>query len=196
MKNWLKFIGLGVLIVVFMAGCSKPAKEMDAAKAAVQAAVDEGAGIYAEQELETLQTDLTAAMDTVDAKSKKFFKSYGDAKEMLAGVTAKAEELKAAIPAKKEEAKNEAMVAMEEAKAAVEEAKMLLADAPRGKGTKADIEAFTSDLQGLEDMMPEIQVKMDNLDFLGATESAMTIKDKASGISEQIKAAMEKVKKR
>jgi hypothetical protein len=195
-KNWVKFFGLGVLVVFLLASCSKPMKEMDAAKAAIEAAVSEGADVYAKPELEKLHADLTAALDTVDAKSKKFFKSYGDAKEMLAAVTTKAQELKATIPAKKEAAKNAAMAAMDEAKAAVEEAKMLLANAPKGKGTKADIEAFTSDLQGLETMMPEIQTKIDSEDFFGASESAMVIKEKAAGISEQIKLAMEKVKKR
>lgn len=196
MKNWVKFLGLGVLVVFLLASCSKPMKEMDAAKGAIEAAIDEGADVYAKQELETLQADLTAALDTVDAKSKKFFKSYGDAKEMLASVATKAEELKAAIPAKKQAAMTAAMAAMDEAKAAVEEAKLLLADAPKGKGTKADIEAFTSDLQGLEAMLPELQTKIDSEDFFGASESAMVIKEKAAGISEQIKLAMEKVKKR
>jgi len=196
MKNWVKLLGLGVLVVFFLASCSKPTTEMDAAKAAVEAAINEGADIYASQELETLQADLTAAMDTVEAKSKKFFKSYGDAKEMLAAVATKAGELKASIPAKKEEAKNAAMAALDAATAAVEEAKMLLADAPKGKGTKADIEAFTSDLQGLEAMMPEVQAKIDGEDFFGASESATVIKEKAAGISEQIKLAMEKIKKR
>lgn len=195
MKNFIKFTGLGVLFVVFLSGCSKPEMEMSAAKAAVDAAITEGADIYAAQELESLQAELTAATDLVEAKSKKFFKGYGDTKEMLAVVTTKAAELKATIPARKEEARKAAVTAMEEAKAAVEEARTLLAQAPKGKGTRADIAAFTSDLTGLDDMMPEIQVKLDSEDYFGATESAVLVKDKATGISDQIKLAIEKVKR-
>lgn len=196
MKNCFKFIGLGLFIAAFLTGCSQPVKEMDAAKAAVHAASSEGGEIYAKQELETLRTDLDAAMDMIDAKGKGLFKSYGEAKVMLAAITLKAEELKAVIPTRKEEAKNAASVALDEAKTVVEEAKMLLADAPRGKGTKADIDAYTSDLKGLEDMVPEILTKIDNEDFLGAAESAQIIKEKATAISEQIRLAMDKIKKK
>jgi len=195
MKRYFKFIGLGVLIIGFLAGCSKPKMEMDAATAAVEAAITEGADIYAKPEIERLQADLTAAMDAVEAENQRLFKSFGDTRVMLTAVATTAEELKATIPARKEAAKNASIAAMEKAKAAVEEAKALLATAPKGKGTKADIEAFTADLQGLEDMMPEITSKMGNEDYLGASESSKLIMEKATGISDQIKLAIEKVKR-
>jgi len=115
---------------------------------------------------------------------------------MLIKVQADADALKATIPAKKEEAKNAAIAAQGEAKTALDEAKALLEKAPKGKGTKADIEAFTADLKGLEDSFPEIQAAIDKGDFFGAKDKAVAIKDKATSISDQIKQAIEKVQKK
>ncbi len=195
MKNLIKFFGLGILFIIFLAGCSKPEMEMSAAKTAIENAISEGADIYAKPELEALQAEMTTAEDLVEAKSKNFFKSYGDTKEMLAVVTTKAEELKASIPAKKEAAKNVAAAAVEEAKAAIEEAKTLLQSAPKGKGTRADIAAFSADLQGLEEMIPETLSKMENEAYLEAADSARIITEKAAAISDEIKLAIEKVKR-
>jgi hypothetical protein len=168
---------------------------MDEAKAAVDAAKSEGADIYAAEELKALEDSLTAAMEEVETQSKKFFKSYGDSKDMLAQVKADAEALKASIPGKKEQAKNEAIAMMEEAKVAVEKAKAFLEKAPRGKGTKADIDAFTADLKGLEDSLIDVQAKIDGGDYFGALDSGRTIMEKATSISDEIQKAIEKVKK-
>ena len=195
MKDIIKLSVLVIAIVFLIASCSKPQQAMDGAKAAIEAAKNEGADVYAAEELKTLEDSLTTAMDEVETQSKKFLKSYGTSKDMLAKVKADAEALKASIPEKKENAKNEALAMIEEAKAAIEEAKAFLEKAPRGKGTKADIDAFTADLKGLEDSLLGIQGVIDGGDYLGALDSAKTIKDKAASISEEIQKAIEKVKK-
>ncbi len=186
---------MGILVVFLLASCSKPQQALDEAKAAVEAAKTEGADIYSAEELKALNDSLTAAMDEVETQSKKFFKSYGGSKGMLAKVKAEADALKASIPERKEKAKNEALAMMEETKAAVEEAKTYLENAPRGKGTKADIDAFTADLKGLEDSLTSVQESIDAEEYFGALDSAKTIKEKAISISDQIKQAIEKVKK-
>jgi hypothetical protein len=195
MKNIIRLSVLGVVIVFLFASCSKPQQAMDEAKAAVEAAKNEGADVYAAEELKALDDSLATAMDKVETQSKKFFKSYGDSKDMLAKIKTEADALKASIPERKEKAKNEALAVMEEAKAAVEQAKALLEKAPRGKGTKADIDAFTADLKGLEDSLLGIQGVIDAGDYFSAQDSAKTIKEKANSISEEIQKAIEKVKK-
>ncbi len=195
MKNLVKVLILGFFVVSLFTSCAKqPTQEINDTKAAVEAATKEGADVYAAAELKKVNDDLTAALDEIATQDKKFFKKFGTAKEMLAKVKADAEALKATIPAKKEAAKNAALTAQQEARAALDEAKALLEKAPKGKGTKADIEAFTADLKGLEDSFPEVQAAIDREDFFGASNTAATIKEKAAGISEQIKLAIEKVK--
>jgi len=194
MKKFSKFLVLGIFVVSLFSSCAKqPTQVIDAAKASIEAATKEGATVYAADELKKLNDDLQAAMDEVSTQSKKFFKKYGTAKELLTKVQADADALKATIPAKIEAAKNAALQAQTEAKAALDEAKALLEKAPMGKGTKADIMAMKADLAGLETSFAEIQTAIDGADYFGASAMAATIKEKATVISDQVKAAIEKV---
>jgi hypothetical protein len=195
MKNVIKVLVLGVFVMSLFTSCAKqPTQEINDAKAAIEAATKEGANIYAADELKKLNDDMTAAMDEVTTQGKKFFKKFGTAKEMLVKVKTDADALKATIPAKKEAAKNAALTAQQEARAALDEAKALLEKAPKGKGTKADIEAMKADLKGLEDSFPQIQAAIDQEDYFGASNTAASIKEKAVAVSDQVKAAIEKVK--
>lgn len=197
MKNLMKISVLGLLVVFLFTSCAKqPTQQIDEAKAAIDAVVKAGGDIYAKDELKKLNDDYNAAMDEVNAQAKKLFKKYGKAKEMLAKVKADAESVAQLIPARKEEAKNNALTALNEAKAAFETAKALLDKAPKGKGTKADIEAMKSDLAGLEAQLAEVQASIDREDYFGARDKAVSIKEKANAISEQVNAAIEKVRGR
>ncbi|HOE14203.1 MAG TPA: hypothetical protein PLL62_02315 [Candidatus Saccharicenans sp.] len=197
MKNLMKISVLGLLVVFLFTSCAKqPTQQIDEAKAAIDAVVKAGGDIYAKDELKKLNDDYNAAMDEVNAQSKKLFKKYGKAKEMLAKVKTDAESVAQLIPARKEEAKNNAINALNEAKTAFETAKALLDKAPKGKGTKADIEAMKSDLAGLEAQLAEVQASIDREDYFGAHDKAVSIKEKASAISEQVNAAIEKVRGR
>ncbi len=195
MKSTMKILALAILVTFAFTSCAKaPTQQMDAAKAAIQGVIDAKGGIYAKDELNKLQGDLQAAMDEVNAQSKKFFKKYGKAKEMLAKVVTDADAVKAQIPARIEEAKKGAEAAINEAKAAFDNAKALLEKAPKGKGTKADIEAMKADLAGLETQMTEVQSAMTAEDYFGAKDKAVAIKDKATAIAEQVQKAIDKVK--
>jgi len=195
MKTLTKSLTLVLLVAFAFASCAKqPTQEMDAAKAAIQAVIAAKGDVYAKDELKKLNDDLQVATDEVNAQAKKFFKKYGKAKEMLAKVVTDADAVKALVPARIEEAKNGALAAQTAAKAAFDEAKALLEKAPKGKGTKADIEAMKADLAGLETQLVEVQTAFDGADFFGAKDKATVIKDKATAISEQVKAAIEKVK--
>jgi tRNA U34 5-carboxymethylaminomethyl modifying GTPase MnmE/TrmE len=195
MKGLMKSLVLALVVAFVFTSCAKqPTQELNDTKAAIDAVVTEKGDIYAKNELKKLNDDMTAANDEIAAQSKKFFKKYGKAKEMLAKIKTDAEEVKGLIPARKEEAKNSALTAQTEAKAAVDEAKALLEKAPKGKGTKADIEAMKADLAGLETSLAEVETAITSEDYFGAKDKATTIKDKAVGISDQIKQAIEKVK--
>ena len=196
MKHFTKFLVLGIFAMSLFTSCAKqPTEQIEAVKAAIAAAQAEGADVYAPEELKKLNDSMQAAMDEIATQSKKFFKKFGPAKEMLAAVVTEAEAVKAGIPAKKEAAKNAAVLAQTEAKAMLDEAKALLDKAPKGKGTKADIEAMKADLAGLDTSFAEIQTAIDGQDYFGASGKAATIKEKAMAISDQVKAAMEKIKK-
>ena len=76
---------------------------------------------------------------------------------------------------------------------AVKDAKSLLSKAPRGKGSKADIEALKADLKGLEESLVEVKAAVEAEDYGAAIEKANSIKEKAAEVSTQITEAMGKV---
>ena len=194
MNNTLKFLALGVLTIFLLAGCGKqPTEEINAAKTSVDAVVAEGAQKFAPEDAKKLNDNMQAAQDEIKVQDGKTFKSYAKAKELLAKVKADAEALKAGLAAKKEEAKKNAAAAQETAETSVAEAKALLAKAPKGKGSKADIEALKADLKGIEDSLAEVKSANDSEDYSAAIEKSNAIKDKAAAISDQIQKAMEKV---
>lgn len=194
MNKTLKFLALSMVTIFLLVGCAKaPTEEINAAKASVDAVVAEGAQKFAAEDAKKLNDSMQAAQDEIKVQDGKTFKDYAKAKELLAKVKTDAETLKAGLAAKKEEAKKNAAAAQEAAKTSVADAKALLAKAPKGKGSKADIEALKADLKGIEDSMTEIKTANDAEDYNVAIEKSNAIKDKAAAISDQIKKAMEKV---
>jgi len=135
-------------------------------------------------------------MDEVKTQDGKTFKNYGKAKDMLTKAKSDAEALKTAIPQKKEAAKNNAISAQDAAKTAAQDAKQLLAKAPKGKGSKADIEAMKADLKGVDESLAEVQKLIEGENYGEAINKANAAKEKAGSIAEQVKQAQEKAGKK
>jgi hypothetical protein len=189
------WIVLGLVLVAFVAGCaSKPQKEIDETTAAVNAVISEGLGKYAPEDEKKLKDAMASVNEELKVQEDKTFKNYDKTKQMLADVKKMADEMKTALPAKKEKAKQEAAAALEAAKAALADAKKALAKAPKGKGTAADIQALRGDLKGAEEMLPEIQGLIGKEEYSAAATKANALKEKAAGVSDQVKKALEKVK--
>ncbi len=194
MRRVAKFAVLVAVGMLAVAGCSSPpAQEMDAAKASIQGAVTAGAEKYAPEDLKKLNSQLAAANDEIKAQEGKWFKSYDKAKEMFAKAKADADALKPALATKKDEAKKNAEAAVGAAKAAIEEANALLAKAPAGKDSRAELEAMKADVKGLGDGLAEVDKLMASEDFNPAADKAKAIGEKAGAVSAQVKQAMEKV---
>jgi hypothetical protein len=197
MKRLLKYFSYGVLLMFILAGCAKqPTEDINTAQKAVEAAKAAGGDKYIPEDSKKVDDNLAAALNEIKAQDSKFAlsRNYDKAKQMLAQVKADAEKVKTDIPSKKEEAKKNALAGQEAARASVKEAKALLAKAPMGKGARADIEALKGDIKGLEDSVPELQQLIEKEDYVVAIDKAKAIKEKADGVSNQIKEAMKKVK--
>ena len=197
MKRLLKYFTYGLLVMFILAGCAKqPTEDSNAAQKAVEDLKATGAEKYIPEDTKKVDDSLTAALNEIKAQDSKsaLSRNYDKAKQMLAQAKADAEKVKVDIAAKKEEAKKNALAGQEAARASVKEAKALLAKAPMGKGTRADIAALKGDIKGLEDSVPELQQLIDKEDYAAAIDKAKAIKEKADSVSNQIKEAMKKVK--
>jgi len=191
-RSWF---GMAVLVMalVTVVACGKPPQqEIDAAKAALDAAKNSQADKWAGTDYQTAESSLSAAQAEVDAQAQKWFKNYDKAKELMNTAKADAEKAAAAAVANKETAKNEATTAIADATTALDAAKTALMGAPKGKDTKADLELFKQDLEGLAVTLTEAQTAMESEDYMGAKDKANSIKEKAASISDQIAQAAAK----
>jgi len=195
MGNLLKLLIVGILSAFIVTGCAKPpTQELADTKAAIEAVTNIDTQTYAADELAKLTSDMQAAEEEIKVQDEKWFGNFDKAKQMLATIKTDSENVKTVAATKKEEAKNAAIAAQGEATAAIAAAKELVAKAPTGKETKADIEMFKADLTGLEESLAGIQISIDQEKYSEASDSAKAIKDKAATISNDVTAALEKVK--
>ena len=197
MKKLSKYFACGLLVMFILAGCAKqPTDEMNAAQKALEDLKAAGGEKYIPEESKKVADTLAAAQEEIKTQDGKFFltRNYDKAKQMLAQAIADSEKVKGDVAAKKEEAKTNALAAQEAATASVKEAAALLAKAPMGKGSRADIEALKGDLKGLEDGLPELEQLMGQEDYLAVIDKAKAIQEKADAVSNQVKEAMQKVK--
>lgn len=194
MKKLLVVLASLALVASLTACAKAPTEEINATKAAVDAAVAEGAQQYTPEDYKMVADQLAAANAEIKVQEDKFFKNFDKAKQMLAKAKADAEALKGKVAQRKEELKQAAIATLEQANAALVQAKELLAKAPKGKGSKADIEAIQTDLAGVEAMLPEVQPMIDGGDFIGANEKANAILARLTAIIDEVTAAIEKKK--
>jgi len=185
---------LGLVLVLSLSACGKqPTEEITATRAAIDAAVAEGAEKYTADDLKLVNDQMEAAMAEIKVQDEKLFKNYDKAKEILVKVKADADGLKGKVASVKEEMKNNAIALLAEANASLSEAKAALETAPRGKGSMADIEAMKADVAGLEESVNEIQPLIDGGEYAAAIEKATAIKTRALSVSDEIKAVQEKL---
>ena len=105
-------IALALALAITVTGCGgPPSADVDAAKAAVDKAVTDGAGQYAAEALKAAQ-DARAALDAeLTAQEGKWFKSYDKTRELAAAAKAAGE--KAAADANTAKEKADAVAAKE-----------------------------------------------------------------------------------
>ena len=182
-------LGLSVTLV---ACATPPTADIDAAKTAISGADAAGAAEYAADSLKAAQ-DAQAALDAeLKAQEGNWMKSYDKAKELAAAAKAAGEKATTDASAGKEKAKADATAAIEAAKAALTEADALLAKAPKGKGTAADLAAMKTDLETAGKTIADAEAALGNVKYLDAkakAESAMAAATTVKDVVEAAKAA-------
>ena len=184
-------------LVVLLASCaSAPQADIDAAKAAIQAAKDAQADKYATASLQSADDLINQINTEVETQNAKFalFRNYDKVKELINQAKAAGEKAKADAIAGKEAAKKDAEASLAAAQQAVAAAKEILPKAPKGKDTKAEIEAMTADVAGMDTAVTDVQSQISKEEYLDAAAKAKSIKEKADGVAAQVQAAIDKKK--
>jgi hypothetical protein len=165
---------------------------MESAKASVDAVVAEGGEVYAVNETKELNESYAKALEETKVQDDKFFKDYKKAKELLVKVAEDAAALQQVIPARKQTAKKNAEFALSTVEAKIAETVVLLASAPKGKGSDMDIAAMQHDLNGLEESLNEVRKMIQAENYLPVPDKVAPIQLKVTEIAAEIKTAIDK----
>jgi len=195
-SNKLFLAGSMLVLAVVFAGCAKPPEtEMKDAQAALDDARNTAqADKWASSEYAAAKGSYDAANAEVEAQNQRFalMRNYDKAKEMFAQAKADSDKAKQAAVANKEAAKNEANNKLQEATTAITAARDALSKAPVTKDTKADIQLFTSDLDGLDQSLGEVRNMISSEDYTGASSKASAVTAQANDIATKLTEAAEK----
>ena len=145
----MSLLVLSFAVAGLVSSCAAPpTSEVDAAKAAVENARKAEAPKYATAEFSALEGSIKSIDAELGAQEGKFplFRSYDRVKQDATDTKSKADGVAKLAQENKAKAKAEAEAALNDATASIEAAKESLGVAPRGKGTRADVEQLESDL--------------------------------------------------
>ncbi|MGD9547905.1 MAG: hypothetical protein AB7V45_10215 [Candidatus Krumholzibacteriia bacterium] len=151
-KRMLMIPALLVLALMTAGGCSKaPIEQQNTASAALEGAKQANAELYAPQSWLEAQEAMKQAQAELETQNGKFslLRSYGTADELLVQAQQLADKAKVDAEAAKEMMRQETQAAFEAVRTQLMSTQELLATAPRGKDTKAEIESMQQELAGL-----------------------------------------------
>lgn len=194
---WVLFAVMGLSLL--LSGCaSAPTEEITATTDALKAIETPDVNTYAPDSLKAAQDELNKALAEVKVQDEKFAltRDYKQAVAFLKSTKELVEKAKNDAQANKAQAKADAEAAIAALPPIMEEATAMLAKAPRGKDTKADLEAMQNDLKLAEEAAAEANNAMFTEQYKDALAKANTAKEKAMAITEQVKAAREKLGKK
>jgi hypothetical protein len=185
-----------VLVVFFgllAAGCSQPPTEaVNGAKTALEAARDAGAADYAPESLGAAEDALSALDAELATQAEKFalLRSYEKAGKLAAAAQAAGNKAAEDAAAGKEAARTEAMALIEGVRTSLQEVKVLLAEAPRGKGTRAEIDAITADVAAVEPGLKDFEARVAGGSYLEARAKAQAAQETLNKVKAEIQGAI------
>lgn len=195
----MKIMGAVLMIGLLagFAGCAKaPVETVAAVQSAVDAARSAGAETYASDALAKVNATFQQAKAEIDVQNGKFalLRSYKNAEALLAQAQTEAQQAQEAAVAGKERARQEATGAIDTARAALQAANDFLAQAPRGKNTKAELDAMQQELTTLQTTLDEATGAMAGENYIDAKIKADLVVQKANEIQADVQAAIAKVR--
>ena len=184
MKWTVKLMVLAALVGV-VAGCSKPPQmEMDAAKAKLEQCRSAQADAYAPAEWQACQDAMNAAEQEVAAQNAKMalMRNYKQAKTLVATADEAAGKAQTAAAEGKERMRGEADALITQASAAIDSTNAMIAKAPRGKETKAELDLIQGDVTAAAATLEEARTAMTQTDYISAKAKAQAVLDKATQV--------------
>jgi hypothetical protein len=195
MLKRLALIFVAVALLAAMVGCSKPPEaEMQRANSSMEAARAAEAETYVPDSFRGASDTLNAAMAAKQEQDSKFalFRSYGKSKDMFVKAAEMFDNVSTEAAAEKERVHQQVVQMLTDAKAVIDSANAALAKAPRGKGSKADIELIKNDLTAVQTSVADAEADITAGKYMVAKGKIESLVAKARSIMEEIAAAAAK----
>lgn len=179
--------------VAFTTACAQPPQDaIDLAAQAEAAATEAGVAEYAPEAMSAVM-EAKAALDAelaVQGEKMAMTRSYRQAEELAAAYQAAAEQAASAATEARQKAEEEATLMIADSRMALEESRTLLASAPRGKGSAADLAAMGTDLDAAATLLTEAEAALQAGDFLQARTKATTALDAINRVRDAVTQAL------
>jgi len=190
---------LAVLCILGLGACaSRPDADIAAANESLGAARVAEAESYAPDEYAKASDSLKEAQAEISVQEDKFAltRSYDKAVEILSRAKQEAQQAAEAASANREKVKAEVESTQARISTLLSETRDMLDSAPKGKGTKADLEALAADLAAAEGSLGAASQSVSDGKFLQARDELEAVSAKITSIRTEIENAVAARKRR
>lgn len=195
MLKRLALIFAAVALLAAMVGCSKPPEaEMQRASSSMAAAQAAEAETYVMDSFRGATDTLNAATALKQEQDSKFalFRSYGKSKDMFVKAAEMFDNVATEAAVEKEKVHQQVVQMLTDAKAVMDSANAALAKAPRGKGSRADLELIKADLTNVQASVADAEADITAGKYMVAKGKIESLVSKAHSIMDEIAAAAAK----
>ena len=194
MKKQVLMVFAALVMVALATSCQKvPQEQIDAAKAAIESTRASQADLYVPAEFNALQDSMSAVMAAVEVQKSKTFKNFDKVRVSLDGIIANAPQVSANAQAAKEQVRIATEEEVVSINALLEENKVLMTKAPKGKEGAAVLEEIKNEMTMIEASVAEVGQMLAAGDFLKAQAKAKAAKESAMAINTELTEAIAKV---
>jgi ElaB/YqjD/DUF883 family membrane-anchored ribosome-binding protein len=192
MSKRLLLIVAAVALLAVMVGCSKPPEtEIQNATTALDAAKAAEAETYVPDSFNAAMESYNAAEAAKKEQDSKFalFRSYGKTKEMYAQAAEMLNNVTSEAATEKDKVRQQVTDDLVSAKAVVDSASAAVAKAPRGKGSKADIELIKGELANVQAAYADADSSFNDGQYKVAQTKLMSVVEGAHNVINEIRDA-------
>jgi hypothetical protein len=189
-----KFRGalIAIAVVAFALGCAEPPQtEIDAANASLESARAAEAGDYAPEALSAAEDSMNQLEAELKAQDEKFalMRRYETSKQLAQAASDAANSAAEQAGAEKQRLQTQADDLIASTRTQITEAQALVDQAPKGKGSQADIAALKADLAAAETSLAEAEAAAASGQYRDAVAKAESVQQSVQGVKMAVEEA-------
>lgn len=179
---------------VAVVGCAKmPEQEIALAKAAVAAAEQAEASVYAPQELQAAKDALNGAMTAVEQENQKFFKNFDDEKAALDRAKQLADQATSQTNSSRQAMRAEAEALIGQITPSLADLRTQIEGAPKGKGADEDVDQLMMTLSDAEKTLGDARASLAANKAKEGMDQVKAVQAKVDMLNQDLTAAKEKI---